>query len=464
VNAAADPGAGRVLDADVGVVGAGPAGLAAAGSLARAGLSVVVLDEGQRAGGQIFRQPSPRVAGCGAAPPSHRRGRGLLAAFAQSGARLCSGVTVWDARPGRLWFEQAAESWLVRCERVLLAPGAYDRSIPFPGWTLPGVVTAGALQIMGRAGVVPGKRALVAGSGPLLLPTVAALLGAGVQVVAALEASPRSSAWRALPGLLGHGGRRAEAFWYLRKLLGARVRLRSGWTLFGCEGEDRVQRALIGKVDAEGRPRRDTARSIEVDVVGAGFGLVPSIELGLLLGCRSRCDPRRGGHCLDVDGEQRTSVPTVFAAGEVCGIGGAEVAIAEGELAAAAIVKDLRGVPVPPALAVAAARERRAADRLLGCFPPLPGLCDLATADTIVCRCEDVRLEQTRAAAALHGRSLRAIKVGCRAGMGPCQGRICGPSLQALANGLPGQPADLPVVQVPVKPVRVQTVLDAPRG
>ena len=327
------------------------------------------------------------------------------------------------------------------------------------------MLTAGALQVMVRGfGIVPGKRAIVAGSGPLLLPTVTALVSAGVQVVAALEASTRWRTLRAIPGVIGNGARLKEAFWYGRQLLRAGVRLRFGWTIFGCEGDGRVQRATIGKVDADGRPRRETAETHEVDVVGAGFGLVPSIELGLLLGCSARFDQNRGGHVLQLDGQQRTTTPGVYGAGEIGGIGGAEVAIAEGELAAAAIVHELRGTPVPAAVQRKAQRERRAADAMLRAFAPLPGLYELAQPDTIVCRCEDVPLQRARAAAALHGTSLRAIKVGCRAGMGPCQARICGPSLQALATDDRARPMDLPVVQVPLKVVASDTIRDAPVG
>jgi thioredoxin reductase len=457
---------GRVLDADAGIVGAGPGGMAAAVALAEAGLRVAVVDEGPRAGGQIFRQLPEGFVGTAhrREPPSHRRGHELLHALGRRPVRMEPGATVWDAAPGRLWFERDGASWLLRCRWIVLAPGAYDRCLPFPGWTLPGVITAGAAQVMVRGFAVrPGARALVAGTGPLLLPTVTALLSAGVEVVAALEAAPRTALLRALPGVLRSGARLREAWFYVRALLRAGVRLRCGWTVFAAEGDGCVQRAVIGRVGRDGRPRRGTARAIDVDVVCAGFGLVPSIELAQRLGCAVHRDPVRGGHCVTVDGRMQTSVDGVFAAGEICGIGGAEAAIAEGRLAAAAIIAQRDGRPLDARLIRARDAQRRAADALLAAFVPRPGLLELADARTIVCRCEDVTLLQAREAAALFGASARGIKMGCRAGMGPCQGRICMPHLQALAAGR-DVPADPPVVQVPVKPVRTSTLLDAPAG
>ncbi len=454
-----------VLEADVGVVGAGPGGMAAATRLARAGLRVTVLDEGARAGGQIYRQLPAGVAAAAGIPepPSHDHGHELIHGFEGAPVTRVHGATVWEACPGRLWFEHEGRSKLLRCERVVLAPGAYDRCIPFPGWTLPGVVTAGALQVMVRGfGVVPGKRALVVGSGPLLLPTVTALLGAGVEVVSALEASSRWRALRAAPGVIGNAARRREAVWYMKQLWRRGVKLQWGWTVFACEGDGKVQRAVIGKVDAQGRPRRGTERTIEVDVVGAGFGLVPSIELGLRLGADARHLPERGGHCLVVDDRQRTATDGVYAVGEICGIGGAEVAAAEGDLCAAAILEDMRGEAVAPALLRAARAERRAADAMLRAFAPLPGLGELARPDTVVCRCEDVTRLRAQQAAELHGDTMRAIKLGCRAGMGPCQARICGPSLQAMATGDGARVMDRPVVQIPLKAVRADTILHAP--
>lgn len=460
--------ADSVLHADVGIVGAGPAGMAAATALTAAGRSVVILDEGLRAGGQIFRQlpaATPAPPASLPEPPSHGPGHALLERLAGCGARIEHRAVVWDARPGGLWFEQDGRSRLLRCQAILLAPGAMDRCVPFPGWTLPGVITAGAAQVMVRGfGIAPGARALVAGSGPLLLPTVTALLSAGVEVVAALEACGRSTQLAAALGVLRSRSKRREALYYGRVLLRRRVGLRWGWTVFAAAGDGRVQRAVIGRVDRTGRPRRDTAQSIEVDVVCAGFGLVPAIELGLRLGCAVDHGEARGGWHLRTDAAAATSVPGVWAAGEIAGIGGVDVALAEGRLAGAAIAAALGGAAVPVALVAAARKERRIADRLLGAFRPLPGLTALADEGTVVCRCEDVTLAEARAAAAVHGGDLRAIKMGTRAGMGPCQARICGPYLRGVVAGADAGASrpDCPVAQLPVKPVSIDTVLAAP--
>ena len=236
-----------------------------------------------------------------------------------------------------------------------------------------------------------------------------------------------------------------------------------GHTIFAAKGEGRVQSVVVGRVDRQGRPMRDTARSLEVDTVCAGFGLVPSVELAQRLGCEVEWNAVRGGWCVPVDSVMRTAVDSVYAVGEIAGIGGSEVAIAEGQLAAASVLQALRQQPVPPRAIAARRSQRRAADSMLRAFPVLPGLFDLADDETVVCRCEDVTVRELRDARELYGSGARAIKMGCRAGMGPCQARICGPNLQACAQ--PGASRDLqsdaPVVQVPVKPVRASTVLGA---
>ncbi|MEQ1632022.1 MAG: NAD(P)/FAD-dependent oxidoreductase [Planctomycetota bacterium] len=466
-----------VIEADVGIVGAGPGGMACALRLAEAGLSVVVLDEGMRPGGQIYRQLPASFAEVEhpAEPPSHRRGHELLRDLAQANVRVEARATVWDAVApvgdgstavkGKLWFEQDGASRMLRCSKIVLAPGAYDRCVPFPEWTLPGVITLGAAQVMVRGfAVAPGTRAVVAGSGPLLLPTVTAMVAAGVEVVAALEAAPRAAMLRAIPGVLRSGARFREAMWYARRLWRAGIKLQFGQAVFAVEGDGRVERAVIGKLGKNGEPLRATARTVAVDVVCTGFGLVPSIEIGQRLGCKTVWNETGGGHCVEAGEFGETSVQNVFVAGEIAGIGGSEVAIADGEAVAGLLRARLRAEPVANALRTRRRSTRAAAAAMLRAFHVRPGLFELAEPDTIVCRCEDVTVNGVKAAAAVHGPTLRGIKMGCRAGMGPCQGRICTPNVQCVASGGRSTEWDLPNVQVPLKPVATSTILDAPKA
>jgi thioredoxin reductase len=462
----------EVREVELAVVGAGPAGMSAALAAADQGVRAVVVDEGSRAGGQIYRQTPAGFAGepPGSAllhVPGHERGDALRRAVAARGIEVIAGATVWDAAPGLLCLERAGAALVVRARAIVLATGACDRVVAFPGWTLPGVITAGAAQVMVRGFMLrPGARALVAGTGPLLLPTATALLAAGARVVAVVEACPRLRAARALLRAALHRRRRAEALFYLRALRRHRVDYRFGQGIVRAEGEGTVRAAVVARLDRRGRPVSGSERRLEVDVVCTGYGLVPSCELARLLGCAMREDAARGGWAAAHDDGMQTTVPGVFVAGEVAGIGGADVAAAEGRLAglSAAALLGHGGDGLARELVRARAlraRERRAADALLSAFVPPPGVHELAADDTVLCRCEDVRLGELRRVAELFGDDMRSLKMGTRAGMGPCQGRICQPLIAATWRHRFGQDpakAPCPVVQAPVKPVPVEVM------
>lgn len=470
-SAASAPGGATRHATQVAIVGAGPAGLAAAIEAARAGARVAIVDEGHRAGGQIYRQLPPNYAVRSDEEehsPGHARGAALLRELAAHEVTIHSCATVWDASPSHLAFEQDGAAHVLACERLILAPGAFDHCIPFPGWTLPGVITAGAAQVMVRGfGVAPGTRALVAGTGPLLLPTITALLSTGARVVAAVEANPKAARLRAGLDIARSGARLREAIYYLRALRRHRVDYRMGWSIVRAEGNDRVTSATIARIDRAGRVEASTTERLDVDVVCTGYGLLPSIELARRLDCAMHHLPLRGGFVPRHDDDMQTSVAFVFVAGEIAGIGGADVAVAEGRLAGLAAAASL-GLHAADAerrrraARRARAKERAVSDALLRAFSIPPGLYDLADGDTVVCRCEDVRLDQLRTTAAAFGSDLRSLKMGSRAGMGPCQGRICQPGIWALAQRRlagcePVMPC--PVVQVPIKPVSVATML-----
>jgi D-hydroxyproline dehydrogenase subunit alpha len=452
----------------VAIVGGGPAGLAAARELAAAKIETVIVDEGLRPGGQIFRQTPANYAGGPGAKyeaPSHHAGHELIDAVA--GTPFVGGATVWDIEPDRLHVERAGVGLTIHAERLILATGALDRTLPFPGWTLPGVITAGAAQVMVRGQRIrPGQRAVVAGTGPLLLPTVTALLGAGAEVVGLFEANRFGGLLRAVPTVIKNAKRRREAWHYLKRLLGAGVRMKTGRAVFAAHGDGRLESVVFGRVDVEGHPVSGSEREIDADVLCTGFGLLPATELAVRLGCRMRHLGLRGGWLPAHDDAMATSVAGVFVAGEIAGIGGGDVAMAEGALAGRAVAVDLGVSRDLDALRVCCRDERAATDAMLDAFPVLPGLYDLIQADTVVCRCEDVTMREVEQASRICGGEVRSVKLATRAGMGPCQARICHRIIGGILQerlGSSERPTPCASIQVPIKPVSIRTIVKAVR-
>ncbi|MET9851971.1 NAD(P)/FAD-dependent oxidoreductase [Streptomyces sp. NPDC006450] len=430
---------------DLAVVGAGPAGLAAAVTAAGLGLRVTLLDAGERPGGQYYRHPAP---GLGAdRPEALHHG---WSAFASREAALRDHVVagritylpyhhVWTVTPGgtAVWTLHAVAGpdeapATVRARTVLLATGAYERQLPFPGWTLPGVVGAGGAQAMLKSGLVlPGSRVVVAGSGPLLLAVAGSLAAAGARVPAVVEAAAYTGYAAHAPALLRNPGKLAEGATYGGALLRHGVRLLTRHAVTEAHGTDRVEAVTVARLDRDWRPVPGTARRIPCDVVAVGHGLVPQLELATGLGCATRPSPD-ATVALELDAEQRTSVPGVWSAGETGGIGGAQLALAEGEIAAHSIA----GRSVPARLARTRTRLRAFAAAMAGAHRPGPGWTGWLREDTDVCRCEEVPAGRIREAVEdLGARDARTVKLLTRAGMGWCQGRMCGPAVAALAGG-----------------------------
>ena len=398
------------------VVGAGPAGLAAAVHAAEGGASVLLLDAGPRLGGQIWRHRGP---------PPHAA-RGWAERLSRSDARRLFGATVVDARAdGALLVEREGRGSWVRYRRLVLATGARERFLPFPGWTLPGVLGVGGAQALVKEGArVRGLRVVVAGTGPLLPAVAAALVAAGARVVAVAEQAPLPRLLRFGRALVRRPRRIVEALGYGARLL--RASYRTGCWVRAAAGQGRVEGVTL----TDGR--RD--RTLPCDVLACAFGLVPNLEVGRLLGCAT------GGEALEVDAAQRTSVPGVFAAGEVVGVGGTGHALVTGALAGLAAA----GRPLPASLRRERERERAFAASLAETFALRDELRTLAGPDTVVCRCEDVTLGRLLPCA-----SMREAKLETRVGMGPCQSRVCGPAL-AFVRGWDGDAVRPPTSPVPL--------------
>ncbi|MFE9631415.1 NAD(P)/FAD-dependent oxidoreductase [Streptomyces sp. NPDC006463] len=430
--------------ADLAVVGAGPAGLAAAVTAAGLGLRVTVLDAGDRPGGQFYRHPAP---GLGAARPEalHHawpdfatREAALRAHVSAGRITYLPGHHVWTvvARQAAWTLHAVAAdegaAATVTARAVLLATGAYERQLPFPGWTLPGVVGAGGAQAMLKAGLVlPGRRIVVAGSGPLLLAVAGSVAAAGATVPAVVEASAYTAYAGKAAALLRNPAKLAEGATYGSALLRHRIRLLTRHAVTQAHGTDRVEAVTVVRLGRDWRPLPGTDRRIPCDALAVGHGLVPQLELATGLGCATRLGPD-GTVALDLAADGRTSVPGVWSAGETGGVGGAGLAITEGEIAAHAIA----GRPVPTALSRRRSRLRAFADAMAAAHRPGPGWTGWLRDDAVVCRCEEVPAGRIREAAEdLGARDARTVKLLTRAGMGWCQGRMCGPAVAALARG-----------------------------
>ena len=386
------------LHAEVVVVGGGPAGLAAAVHAAETGAHTLLVDTYPRPGGQIWRHRAD--------PPA--AASDWIARVARARVTPFVGATVVDAADKQLLLDYDGRPRRVRFDRLVLATGARERFLPFPGWTLPGVVGVGGAQAMLKAGACfSGKRVVVAGSGPLLVAVAAALAGDGARIVGVAEQASlgRLAAFGA--GLWYSPRKVVESLGYGARLVGARYRAGS-W---------------VREVQAHGGALRATLSdgrrtwSWDCDVLACGYGLVPNLELPRLLGCETAPD------CVVLGEAQQTTVPGIFAAGELGGVAGVDHALVTGAIAGLAAA----GQPIPATLARSRDREVAFGARLARAFALRGELRRLALRATTVCRCEDVG----------HGSlerfgSAREAKLATRAGMGPCQGRVCGPALGFL--------------------------------
>ena len=422
---------------DLLVLGGGPAGLAAAAEALAHGLHVGLADERPTLGGQIYRQFGPgfRVRERRRLGRDYARGRSLIDAVEGTAVSLLlrtSAVAIDGTSVVLL--EEGARARVASAERILLAAGAHDRPVVFPGWTLPGVLTAGGAQALVKTQrVSPGGRLVFAGSGPLALAFPAQLHHYGATVVLALEAGSSPSpldAVRLAAASRGNLGLLRDAIAYRSQLLRGGVPLRYGRIVVRAEGDERVEAVVHAAVDSDWRVRPGTEERIEADALCVGYGFFPSVELPLLAGCRMGYDENMGGPLVLVDEWMRTTAPGVSAAGDGTGVAGSFVAVDEGRLAAIGAALDLGALAPHPAERLAApvrARLRRK-QAFRQALRPMhavgAGIYELALPDTVVCRCEEV----ARAALdrAVDGSSdINVVKSLTRAGMGLCQGRNC---------------------------------------
>ncbi|MDA3803994.1 FAD/NAD(P)-binding oxidoreductase [Clavibacter sp. CT19] len=438
------------------VIGAGPAGLAAAVAARARGARVTLLDASDELGGQYWRhlpasRPAARERILHHGWDAFTGMRARLAA--DDGCEIVTGAQVWAIEVASADAEAPAPAAVVhvlvgpvdgsgraprtlRPDALVLATGAHDRTLPFPGWDLPGVFTAGAAQALAKGErVAIGDRVIVAGAGPFLLPVAVSLVQAGARVVGIHEAARVPSlarGWLRDPlGLARAPHKAAELAGYVSVLAREQIGYATGSAVVAAHGTDRVEAVTVQRLDASWAPIPGTERRVAVDAVCVGHGFTPRLELPIAAGCRIGPD-----RFVEVDASQGAGPAGVFAAGEITGIGGVDQALAEGEVAGHCAAG---GSPSDAAVAPAVRRRAVAHDvagRIEAAHGIRPGWTGWLRDDTLACRCEEVPVGRIRATArAARSTDLRSMKLATRAGLGICQGRVCGRTVEELLAG-----------------------------
>jgi glycine/D-amino acid oxidase-like deaminating enzyme len=466
---------------DVLIVGGGPAGMAAAATASTSGLSTVLIDERPALGGQVYKQPGPgmRVTAPRQMGKQYAAGRALIDEVEASPAAVLLRTSVVDLEPapdGDGWVAMVQPDGEpvvpIRARRVIVAAGAHDRPVVFPGWTLPGVITAGGLQTLAKTqSFIPGKRIVFAGSGPVALAFPAQLAGYGANIVAALEAGPApapADLVKISTAALGNVGLLLDAARYQAALLQHRIPLKYRRIVVRAEGEERVERVVYARVDADWRVIAGTEEAVDADVLCLGYGFSPSSELLRLVGCGFDDDEDLGGSIVRRDEWCRTDVAGVYAAGDGTGVEGSAVAADEGRIAAYAVALDAGLLGEHTVTRSANALQwrlsrRRALTRSTNrMYRVGGGLFDLATPETTVCRCESVAAGAVQDAVET-APEISAVKALTRAGMGPCQGRMCGrhiASMIAAERGVPIGEVAPATPRMPVRPTPISAIAD----
>ena len=451
---------------DVVVIGAGPAGLAAAATIAEAGLSVLLLDENAGPGGQVWRA----IASTPVTERSHLgadywAGANLVDAVRSSGAEIIQRATVWSLdRNLEVGVSVGGASSFVKARRVILATGALERPFPIPGWTLPGVMTAGAAQTMLKSsGLVPDGKTVIAGQGPLLWLLAAQILRLGGRIDRILDTAERRNYLSALPHAFAFLTSRyfAKGLAMMREVR-AKVPVVTGVSELAAAGDGQ-----LATVTYAAGGRRET---IAAELLLLHQGVVPNVNLAMAAGIEHRWDDRQlcWSPVLDLDGN--TSVEGIAIAGDGAGIGGAEAAVVRGRIAARAAVETLApaaaGKLAPVAtLKASLAKAERGRAFLDTLFRPAPQF-RVPSGDTIVCRCEEVTAKDILDAVAIGATGPNQLKAYRRTGMGPCQGRLCGltvTELMAQARGKSPQEIGYYRLRAPVKPITLAELAAMPK-
>jgi NADPH-dependent 2,4-dienoyl-CoA reductase/sulfur reductase-like enzyme len=456
---------------EVVVVGAGPAGLAAAAELAQRGVDVALLDENPDTGGQVYRQPPADFLVRHEEFPGirYQTGRRLIQGFNRLSDKIAviPEAYIWGFFDDEyLAVSRGGEIELVEFEKLILCEGAMERSIPFPGWTLPGIMTVGGLQkLVVHQRMLPGKRFLLAGCSPLLLSTASRLVAAGAEFVGICEATRFYETLRLVPEILRRRTMWQETFSLLSALLRKPVKTFRPYAIVAAEGETRVRKAKIARLDENWRPVPSSEKQIEIDIIGLGFGFLPQARLARLCGCDSTYDSAQKYWRPKTDRFMRTSKPGIYAAGDSTGIGGADAAEVEGRIAGIHAASELgrtsqgaRAVQIKD-LSYERNRIEAYASLLNKVFAPRDGLYNILDENTVICRCESITAGEIIKGMKLGYRNINEMKR-TRFAMGLCQGRTCESIVTQLMcqRGIPLEEIGSLNLRPPLTPIPLATL------
>ena len=453
---------------DLAVIGAGPAGLAAATLAARQGISTVLLDEQPAPGGQIYRSVTetpvrdPKVLG-----PDYWHGAGLVKPFQESEADYLPGTTVWSvSRNLEIGLSRDGAARIVPAKHIILATGALERPFAIPGWTLPGVMGAGAAQVLLKSsGLVASGNVVLAGTGPLLWLLAWQYLRAGAEISAILDTTPRANWRQAMPHMTGfvRSGYIGKG---LKLLLDVRrkVKVIGNVTALRAEGDGQVRSVVY-------RQGNGAERRLPAETLLLHQGVIPNLNLANAIGCAQSWDDTQRCWTPQTDAWGATTVEGVSLAGDGAGIGGALSAEHQGRLTALDALHRLGRIDrqqrdrdaAPHRTALEKARQGRVFLDTL--YKPAQDF-RVPSDDTIVCRCEEVTAAQVRDAVKLGCSGPNQAKSFLRCGMGPCQGRLCGPTVtEVIADARGVSPAEVGYYRLrpPVKPITLAELASLPK-
>lgn len=443
---------------DIAIIGAGPAGMAAAAQACDLGLSIAVLDEQTRAGGQIYRDVDKAAPQRGEIlGKDYTDGTRLTKALRQSAVDHIAGAVVWAIEDAfRISYTCGGRGAQIVADRILLATGALERPMPLPGWTLPGVMTAGAGQILLKQSGVVVRGAVLVGSGPLLYLIAAQMVRAGTPPAAMIETQVRGDTIRALRhvgGAIRGWPYMAKGLKMLAEIKRAKVPRYTGATEIAIEGD--------GKAEAVTFTHKGRRQRIACEAVFLHHGVVPNTQAARSLGVSHRWDAAQSAFVPELDEWGQSDVAGVFIAGDGAGIGGAKVAEHTGRLTVLKIAENAKRLSTQDRNRMAAplrsalARELAVRPFLDAAYPPFGAALHPAD-NTVICRCEEVTAGDIRGYAKIGCLGPNQTKAFGRAGMGPCQGRYCGLTVTALlvdANGQTPDETGYYRIRPPLKPV-----------